>query len=62
MSNYIDYDQVNEDFKELHEFIIDELGVKTYREVMLLLRYTQRNVQPQQSTDENEADKIDYVG
>lgn len=63
ISNYIDYDQVGEDAKNLHEHITDELEVKDFREVMLLLDYTKKIIKPEKKPQETEKpEELDYVG
>jgi len=57
---YIDYDQLDEHVEELNEYITEDMEVETYREVMLLLRYAQKQIKPRQETGETE--EIDYVG
>ncbi|MFB6208258.1 MAG: hypothetical protein ABEJ69_02830 [Candidatus Nanohaloarchaea archaeon] len=61
MTDLIDYDKVHEDFLNLHEFIKEELGIETYREVMLLLQYAQENLKPKQALEQGAAE-LDYVG
>lgn len=58
---YIDYEQVDEDFKKLHNFIQEELSVSKYRELMLLLKYTQQNLQPKQAKASKSEDAT-YIG
>ncbi|MFB6116120.1 MAG: hypothetical protein ABEK10_01295 [Candidatus Nanosalina sp.] len=58
---YIDYEQVQEDFEKLHEFIQEELEVSGYQEMMLLLNYTRENIQPKKA-EVSGGEKPSYVG
>lgn len=60
MSSYIDFDSLDDDVKELNQFIQDELGIQTYKETMLLLQRAKNTLQPAQKKAEDS--DTDYLG
>lgn len=56
----IDYDNLDDAVDELNEFIQDELGIKSYREMMLLLERANNTIKP--ARDKAEQDDQDYIG
>ena len=60
MSTYIDFDSLDEDVENLHEFMTEELGIETYKETILLLRRALKQIKPKEK--EPEKKDLDYVG